>query len=53
VLGKIYCADIASAGGAAFDCGALFDTWAYDIPRQRRNNMPDADMLTVAHLKGR
>jgi hypothetical protein len=51
--GKIDCADIARAGGAAFDCGALFDTWAGDIPHQRRNNMPDADMLTVAHLKGR
>ncbi|MHA7886989.1 GT-D fold domain-containing protein [Roseicyclus sp.] len=52
VLGKIYCSDIADAGGAAFDCGALFDAWASDIPKQRRANMPDPSKLTVAWLRG-
>jgi hypothetical protein len=51
VLGKVYCTDIAHAGGVAIDCGALFDTWANDIPKERRGNMPDAHKLRVAHLR--
>jgi hypothetical protein len=52
ILGKVYCELIRSAGGAAFDCGALFDAWADDIPLQRKNLTKDAELMTAQHLAG-
>ncbi|MCA2008851.1 GT-D fold domain-containing protein [Tritonibacter mobilis] len=50
ILAKTYCRDVENAGGMAFDCGALFDGWADEVPEQRRANMGDLKKMSVGYL---
>lgn len=50
VLAKSYCCDIQEAGGIAFDCGALLDAWAGDIPKERQRNIEGDSKMTLGHL---
>lgn len=50
VLGKMYCADVANAGGVAIDMGAVFDVWSGHIPEGRPVLQQQAANLSVEHL---